>query len=454
MSSLHTNLLNVLPDDDVLSQCIHCGLCLSVCPTYDITKFERSSPRGRIKLIKSVARGELSITHTFSYEMDFCLDCQACETACPAGVKYGSMVEAARVEISNLNFGLSNKERIKKFILNNIFTSKKRLKLIARLIYFYQRSGLQKLLHSSGLFKIFFPKLSEIDKLSPQVSERFSDEEIPEYVLPGGEIKYRTAFLSGCLMNVMFADINKDTVDVLKACGCSVYTPKKQVCCGSLNAHNGEMETAKKLARQTIDAFLQSTNLPAEDSAKAGRNQPQTTNNNPFYDYLVSNSAGCGAFMKEYVHIFKDDPEYAEKARIFSSKVKDFTEFISELKIHVPLNKIDAEITYHDACHLAHTQKITKEPREVIKSMPGIKYKELEESSWCCGSAGIYNIVQYDSSMIVLKRKMENIKKINPDIVVTGNPGCISQLRYGAEKFNIDVEILHPATLIKRALGK
>ena len=443
MSSLNKNLLNVLPNDDVLSQCIHCGLCLSVCPTYDITKLERSSPRGRIKLIKSVARGELPVTNTFSYEMNFCLDCQACETACPAGVKYGSMVEAARVEVSNSEFGTSLKERIKKFILNKIFTSKKRFTAAARLIYFYQKSGIQKLLHSSGLLKLFFPKLSEIDKLSPTVSGKFSDEIIPEYLIPEGEIKYRTAFLSGCLMNVMFSDINKDTVDVLKTCGCSVYTPGEQICCGSLNAHNGELESAKKLARHTIDTFLQ----------PAANRQPQTSNYQ-HYDFLISNSAGCSAFMKEYVYIFEDDPEYAEKAKIFSSKVRDFTEFLSELKVYLSLNEIDEKVTYHDACHLAHTQKITSQPREVIKSIPGIKYKELEESAWCCGSAGIYNLMQYDSSMIILKRKMENIKDNNSNIVVTGNPGCISQLRYGAEKFKVDVEILHPATLIKRALAK
>ena len=436
---VNKKLVNTIPGDDILSQCIHCGLCLSVCPTYDMTKLERSSPRGRIKLIKSVARGELPITDTFSYEMNFCLDCQACETACPAGVQYGSMVEAARVEVSNSRFGSSKKERIKKFVLNKILISKRRLKFISRLLYFYQKSGLQKFLHSSGLFKKLFPKLIEIDKLSPPVSRKFSDEIIPEYSYPDGEVKYKTAFLSGCLMNVMFADINKDTVDVLTSCGCSVYTPGGQVCCGSLNAHNGEMESAKELARHTIDTFL-------------NNQKPEALPAKPSYDYLVSNSAGCGAFMKEYVHIFKDDPEYAEKARIFSSKVKDFTEFLSELKIDLSLDELSEKITYHDACHLAHTQKITLQPREVIKSIPGIKYNELEESSWCCGSAGIYNLMQYDSSMIILERKMEKIKNTGADIVVTGNPGCISQLKYGAEKFKLNIEVVHPATLIKRAL--
>jgi glycolate dehydrogenase iron-sulfur subunit len=436
-SEVKNKLLNVLPNDDILSQCIHCGLCLSVCPTYDITKLERSSPRGRIKLIKSVARGEMSLTETFAYEMNFCLDCQACETACPAGVKYGSMVEAARVKISqqnallNLNFKSKAKQKLQKFILNNIFTSKKKFKAVARLLSIYQKSGLQKFLHSSGLFSVLFPKLSEIDKLSPAISKAFSDEILPEYSLPEDKVKYKTAFLSGCLMNVMFSDINKDTVDVLSECGCSIFTPREQVCCGSLNGHNGELESSKKLARQTIDTFQKGE-----------------------YDFLITNSAGCAAFMKEYSHLLADDPEYSGKAKLFSSKVREFTEFINSEDIDLPLHEINESITYHDACHLAHTQKITAAPRELLKSIPNLKFTELNESLWCCGSAGIYNVTQYDSSMILLKRKMENIKATNADIVVTGNPGCISQLRYGAEKFNVCIEVLHPATFIKRALQK
>jgi glycolate oxidase iron-sulfur subunit len=437
-------LLKVLPDDDVLSQCIHCGLCLSVCPTYEITKLERSSPRGRIKLIKSVARGEMTLTNTFSYEMNFCLDCQACETACPAGVKYGLMVEAARVEVDNSKYGQSFKMKLKKFVLNNIFTSKKKFKIISTLLYYYQNTGIRKFLHSSGILKIFSSRLNEIDELSPPVSPKFSDDIIPEYSLPEGEIKYKTAFLSGCLMNVMFADINKDTVDVLTKCGCSVFTPKEQICCGSLNAHNGQMESAKKLARHTIDTFLKNHKT----------NNKQHTTNNLLFDFLISSSAGCSAFMKEYIHIFKDDPEYAEKAKVFSLKVRDFTEFFSDLNIHLKLNEIDEPITYHDACHLAHTQKITSQPRELLKSIPNLNYHELEESTWCCGSAGIYNLIHYESSIIILKRKMENIKKTSAKIVVTGNPGCISQIKYGAKKFKVDVEVLHPATLINGILSE
>ena len=242
-------------------------------------------------------------------------------------------------------------------------------------------------------------------------------------------MKYKTAFLSGCLMNVMFADINKDTVDVLQACNCEVFSPKDQICCGSLQAHNGDFDTAKKLARHTIDVFERYK-----------------------FDFMVSNSAGCGAFMKEYVHILNDDVEYAERAKNFSKRVKDITEFIFETGLVVNMNSIKETITYHDACHLAHTQKITEQPRRILKSIPGANYSELEEASWCCGSAGIYNIVHYNDSMKILERKMENIRKTNAKVVLTGNPGCLAQLRYGAKRFNVNVEVMHPVSLIKQTL--
>ncbi len=419
-----------LPNDDILSQCIHCGLCLSVCPTYELTKSEKSSPRGRIRLINAVAKGELPITQTFVDEMSFCLDCQACETACPAGVKYGTMVEAARVEIDNAGFGSTFRRLIKKIALKSIIASPYRLKFVSKILYTYQKSGIQGFLHKSGLFKLVSAKLGEVDKLAPQVSKTFSTEFIPEYTKPIGEARYKTAFLTGCLMDVMFAEINKDTIDVLSACGCEVFSPKKQVCCGSLHAHNGDLETAKKLAKKNIDVF--------------GKYE---------YQYLISNSAGCGAFMKEYGHVLEDDPEYSAKAKKFSGKVKDITEF---LDIEKPIEYFDIvkeTITYHDACHLAHTQKVVSEPRNLLKSIPGLKINELQESSWCCGSAGIYNIVRYDDSMKILERKMENIKNSGADVVITGNPGCIQQIKYGADKFNVNVKVLHTVTLIKEAIS-
>lgn len=423
-------LLGVLPNDDVLQQCIHCGMCLAVCPTYEITKNERSSPRGRIKMIKSVARGEMDITPTFAEEMNFCLDCQACETACPAGVKYGSMVEAARVEVDNTSYRSGLYKFIKRFLLKTVVGSRKKLKLVSRLLRIYQRSIFRRLIHKSGFLRIISSNLEEIDKLSPTVSEKFSDEIIPEITIPKGEVKYKTAFLSGCLMNVMFAEINKDSVDVLQSCSCEVFTPKGQICCGSLQAHNGDFETAKKLAKHTIDVF-----------------------ENYKFDYMISNSAGCGAFMKEYGHILSDDVKYSERAKSFSSRVKDISEFLTEANLTLKMKPLVESITYHDACHLAHTQKITEQPRKILKAIPGVNYKELEEASWCCGSAGIYNIVHYKESMIILERKMENIKKTNAKVVVTGNPGCLAQLRYGAKRFGVDVEVLHPVSLVRKTLN-
>ena len=429
----YKELLKILPHDDILQQCIHCGMCLATCPTYDITKLERSSPRGRIKMIKSVARGEMEMSRIFADEMNFCLDCQACETACPAGVKYGRMVETARVVIDNTKYVSKFGVAIKRFALRKIVASRNGLKFVSRLLRLYQKIGLQKLVRSTGILKIFSKNLAEIETLSPTIAEKFSDTQIKEIEMPNGEVKYKTAFHFGCLMNTMFADINIDTIDVLKECGCKIITPQDQVCCGSLMGHNGDMEFALKLARKNIDAFEKHD-----------------------YDYLISNSAGCGAFMKDYAHLLEDDPVYAEKAKRFSSKVKDIMEFFSEQN---PLPKLEHEldlelknVTYHDACHLIHAQKVSTQPREVIKSLPGVEYTELEEASWCCGSAGIYNVVRYDDAVKQLERKMNNIKNTKAKIVLTGNPGCMGQIKHGTKKFNVDVEVLHPVTLIKRLL--
>jgi len=455
-------LLKILPHDDILQQCMHCGLCLATCPTYDLTKMERSSPRGRIFMIKSVARGEMELSETFAEEMNFCLDCQACETACPAGVKYGRMVETARVVIDEVGYGGKFGIAVKRFALRKIVASRNTLKFFSRLLWLYQKTGLQKFIRSIGLLKLFSKNLFEIEKLSPVIADKFSDKQIKEVELPYGEVKYKTAFHFGCLMNTMFADINSDTIEVLKECGCKIITPKDQVCCGSLMGHNGDMDFALKLARKNIDAFDKHD-----------------------YDYLISNSAGCGAFMKDYAHLLDGVPDYAEKAKRFSSKVKDVMEFFDEQKPALIFSSVISKessteksvlkepkkislqtrwvqndipeknqaVTYHDACHLLHAQKVGTQPRDVIKSLPGIKYTELEEASWCCGSAGIYNVVRYDDALTQLERKMNNIRNTNAKVVLTGNPGCMGQIKYGTQKFNVDVEVIHPITLIRRMIS-
>lgn len=422
-------LLGVLPNDDILSQCIHCGMCLSVCPTYELTKLERSSPRGRIKLIKAVAEGEMPVSEIFSDEMNFCLDCQACETACPAGVKYGLMVETARVEVDNSVYGSFFKKKFKRFFLKYIISSRRKLKFTARLLYYYQNSFLQLIVKKLCDLKILPGRIIELEKLSPQVSKTFSDSIIPGITESVSEKKCNTAFHYGCLMNVMFADINKDTVELLSKTGCRVITPENQQCCGSLHAHNGDFTTAKKLARENLKIFKKHN-----------------------YDYLVSNSAGCGAFMKEYVHLFEDEPELTKTANAFSERVKDLSEFYLDIIKLEFFKEVSEKITYHDACHLVHTQKISLQPRKIIKSVPGIKYTELEEASWCCGSAGIYNLLRYEDSMKILERKINNIKVTGADKVITSNPGCISQINYGLRKNKFNIQVEHLASFLNKII--
>jgi len=423
-------LQKYLPNDDVLVQCMHCGMCLAVCPTYELTKMERSSPRGRIKLIKSVAEGKLELSNLFADEMNFCLDCQACETACPAGVRYSKMVEGARVVIEQSSERSSIiKNTIKKFLLNSVVANHKRLKLFARLLYFYQNSFIRNLIRKIISILPHSKKNIEIESLTPKISKVFSSSVIEEKTLAADKPKYKIAFSTGCIMDVAFADINIDTIEVLKKHQCEIITPKQQVCCGSLHAHNGQIDKAKELAKINLDVFSEFE-----------------------YDFLISNSAGCGAFMKEYDHLFIDDPKYAEKAKSFSMRVKDISEFLATIEPPSQLHPLDEKITYHDACHLCHSQKITAEPRKVLKQIPDIKLIELQESTWCCGSAGIYNVTRHDDAEKILERKMKNLEDTGADIVVTGNPGCIGQLKYGIEKHGLQMQVMHTVSLVKKSM--
>lgn len=436
-----------IPNYDVLTNCMHCGLCLPTCPTYALTGLEKSSPRGRIRLIKAVADGELPITDGFVREMNFCLDCQACETACPAGVKYGSLVEAAREQIARGGYESILTRLTKKVVMEWAFMRQSRLKVVARLVRLYESTGLKWFLLKTGLLRFFSKKLDAIQPLSPTISRKFSSDELPEVILPVGKPRFRVGFLTGCIMDVAFAEVNIDTVKLLLHHGCAVVVPKGQACCGSLQAHNGGLEAAREMARHNIELF------DRDD-----------------LDYIVLNSAGCGAFMKEYEHVFSEDEEWGPRAKRVARKTKDITEFLvetgfwpsrptgeSEKKEHLPTLALVAKglkgkrVSYHDACHLVHTQKISAQPRELLKAVPGIEYIELPEASWCCGSAGIYNIVRYEDSMKMLDRKVENIQAIHPDVIVTGNPGCMLQIQHGLREKGMNVELMHTATFLWRA---
>jgi glycolate oxidase iron-sulfur subunit len=419
-----------IPSDDFFTNCIHCGYCLPHCPTYVLTLSEKSSPRGRIRLMKSIAEGEMEITPGFVEEMYFCLDCQACETACPAGVKYGALVEASRTQIEQQHL-LSWYERLlKSLLLRRVFTSNRRVKVVARLLRFYQRSGIEPFVRATRLLQFVSPKLEKVQRLSPRISRQFSDESFAEIIPSRGPRKYRVGFLTGCLMNVMYADVNDDTIQVLLENNCEVVIPHGQDCCGSLHAHNGLMDTARSLARKMVDSF---------DSYRL--------------DAIVMNSAGCSAFMKEYGHVLADDKEYAERAARLAKKVMDLSEFLVAIDFKRPTTETKKRVAHHEACHLVHTQKVSQQPKQVLEAIPGLELAELNEATWCCGSAGIYNIIRYDDSMKLLERKMENLKRTNAEIVVMGNPGCLAQINYGVQRERLDIEVVHLATLLRRAYG-
>jgi glycolate oxidase iron-sulfur subunit len=401
-------------------------MCLPVCPTYAITGLEKDSPRGRIRMTRAVADGELDLTANFKESMTFCLNCQACVTACPAGVEYGQLVEAAQLHIEADNRAKGQSSKIKNFSLNWIFADLSRLRLIGRLMRLYQLSGIEKLIQKSGILKIFSKKLHDMTYMTPPI------DAMKPYGVPKKDQftskKVRVGILPGCVQDVFFRDVNQDTIDVLDYNGYDIFIPEKDYCCGSVHGHNGNLDMARELARHLIDIY-----------ETAG------------VDYVVMNSAGCGAYMKEYGHLLAGDPEYAHRAAAFSMKVKDISEILTEKGWRKPAETINGRVTYHEPCHLVHTQKISLQPRQLITGIPGIDFIELPESTWCCGSAGIYNITRYDDAMKVLERKMENIRTSGAEIVVTGNPGCMIQLMYGVKKFDVPVQILHPVSLLNKA---
>jgi len=412
--------LSLKISEDLLTQCMHCGLCLPVCPTYALTGLEKNSPRGRIRLMKSVMDGSLPVTVPFMDEMYFCLDCQACQTACPAGVKYGELVESARTLVEK-----KKRIRLKNFVIRNFVERRRALRMLAAIVRFCQHGFLERIM--LPILRMCLPQLYVRAKLMPRIAKKFLFGEVPEVIEPDEIVRGTVAMLTGCVMDVFYADVNRDTVDVLLANGWRVVIPQDQVCCGSLGGHNGDAEYSKRLARKNIDAFEKS------DAA-----------------YYVINSAGCCAFMKRYGELFSDDPKYSERARGFRKKVKEFSEFIYETGFRKPLCKIAEPAVYHEPCHLVHTQKISEEPRSIVGELAGENFRELNEASWCCGSAGIYNVLRFDDASRLLDRKIDNIRKSGARLVITGNPGCLAQINSGIQKEGLDFEVLHPATVLNR----
>jgi len=418
-------------DYSVVQQCMHCGLCLPTCPTYDATKFERHSPRGRISLMRAIADDRLTASRAFGDEMYFCLGCLACMTACPAGVDYARLFENARAEVERSGLLRSPKRSlIRGLTVAWLFMDLDRLLLAGRFLRLYQELGLQTAVRRSGVLRLFPKRLRELEDITPVVRSRFSAELIAPVTPSMGPKRYRVAMLVGCAQDLIFSDVNQDTVEVLSRNGCEVVTPPRQSCCGSLHAHNGELELARELARRNMAQF------PPEE-----------------YDAIITNAGGCGSHLKHYATLLKDDLSYCERAELWDRKVRDIHEWLVQIGIRAPTVEGARlqTVTYHESCHLSHGQKVVLQPRQVLGAIPGLTLVELPESNWCCGSAGIYSLTQPEMAEKLLERKLEHIRATGATVVATANPGCQLQLLNGARRHGLQLRIAHPVTLLAEA---
>lgn len=414
-------------DYSVVQQCMHCGMCLPSCPTYLETKQERNSPRGRIALMRSIADGDLGVTKEFGEEMYYCLGCLACTTACPAGVDYPKLFEHARAEIEHHGVLVSPERKFWRWLtLRQLFAKPWMLRAVGKMLRFYQASGLSSLVRKSGVLRILPKNLRELEPTTPVVKKQFSDALIDETEAPS-EKRYRVGMLTGCVQDLIFSDVNRDTVDVLLANGCEVITPRSQGCCGSLHAHNGDLEQARAQARAAISSFdLESL------------------------DAIITNAAGCGSHLKHYTHLLRDDPDYSEKAKLWDQKARDINEWLVEIDFRVPESKGEEPVrtTYHEACHLCHGQKISSQPREILNAVPGLDLVELRDATHCCGSAGVYNITQPEQAAKLQREKVERIAETGAEVVATANPGCHLQIQNGVGP---GTRVEHPITLLAKA---
>jgi glycolate oxidase iron-sulfur subunit len=429
MNRPHSHLRDL--DYSVVQQCMHCGLCLPTCPTYDATKLERNSPRGRISLMRAIADGRLEPTKEFADEMYFCLGCLACMTACPAGVNYAELFEHARAEAESSGVLNSPKRSlIRAFTLRWLFMDLGRLQLVGKLLQLWQGLGLQSLVRNSGVLRLLPARLRELEAMTPTVQPQFTAEMTEPVTHPFGVRRHKVAVLAGCAQDLIFSDVNRDTIEVLARNGCEVHCPPAQHCCGSLHAHNGEWALAQELARRNIDQFPPSQ-----------------------YDAIITNAGGCGSHLKHYAKLLADDPRYLHQAEQWDAKVKDIHEFLGSIQVEAPRSTgAPTQVaTYHESCHLCHGQKITQQPRDLLKKIPGLKLVELPESSWCCGSAGIYNITQPEMAGQLLERKVNHIATTGATIVATGNPGCLLQIVNGCEARGMKLRVVHPVTLLAEA---
>jgi glycolate oxidase iron-sulfur subunit len=397
------------PEKQYIDDCVHCGFCLPACPTYVLWNEEMDSPRGRIYMIKKAAEGESPLDDRFRLHMDRCLGCMACMTACPSGVEYNKLIEPTRAQIER-NLPRSIGERLFRKMIFATFPHPERLRMLALPLLVYQKSGLRALVRATGITKLLPKRMAAMESLLPDVpSHPF--KRLPVQVSAQSLQRLRVGMLSGCVQQVFFSHVNAATARVLASEGCQVVIPDEQGCCGALMVHSGLESDAILLARRMIETFEKAD-----------------------VDMVVINSAGCGSTMKEYGHLLHDDPQWASRAAAFSAKCKDITEILCELEPQAERHPLKMRIAYHDACHLQHAQGVREQPRRLLNGIPELEVAEIPEGSLCCGSAGVYNLLQPDTANELGDRKVTNLLTTGAEAVLSANPGCLLQLMNGLRR--------------------
>ncbi|WP_110926663.1 (Fe-S)-binding protein [Bacillus massiliglaciei] len=419
-------------DQDQLLNCMKCGFCLPSCPTYLESGYQEAhSPRGRIALMKGVVDGVIEPDEEVERSLELCLGCRACEPVCPSGVTYGHLLEEARDIINQNKKAPLPARMMKRAVFKGMFPHPKRMRTMVGLLHMYQNTGLKTAVNKMGVMKLFPESLAAMEKILPQVPSLKEMKNRPRELESKQETKAKAAFFSGCLMDTMFLPTNQATTELLQLAGCEIVIPKQQTCCGALHGHSGEKDLAKDLAKRNIAAFEQTG-----------------------ADYIITNAGGCGAYLIDYGYLLKEEPEWKERAEAFVGKIKDISEILVELEFHEqPLSLDSQTVTYQDSCHLRNVMKVGSEPRRLLQAIEGIEFREMKDSDRCCGSAGIYNIVESDMSMQILDRKMEQAKAAEAATIVTGNPGCLLQMKLGIEREGLtgQVRAVHLADLLLEA---
>lgn len=412
------------PSKELIDDCVHCGFCLTTCPTYSLWGEEMDSPRGRIHLMQAGLEGS-PLTDSMVGHFDACLGCMACVTSCPSGVQYDRLIEQTRAQVERRH-DRTPKEKALRTAIFSLFPYPKRLRLLRGPLRLAQKVGADRALVKSGLLERISPELASMQSLAPQLGKA---ERVPGRTPAVGERRAVVGMLTGCVQREFFPGVNAATARVLAAEGCEVIAPTRQGCCGALSTHTGREDEGQRFARALIDTFSEAA-----------------------VDYIVVNSAGCGSSMKEYVHLLADDPAYADRAREFSSRVRDFAEIIAELGPVAPRHPVEAVAAYHDACHLGHAQGIRDQPRELLRAIPGLEVREIPDAEICCGSAGVYNILNPEPARELGDRKAANISSTGAELLITANPGCLMQVANSLERAGKSIGMAHTALVLDASI--